>query len=148
MHSYSRDTLAKLANMGTHVVAPPYPDCLVVLVNLQSWRKKYYRLSTTLTINNLCKKSLFRQLEVWTKTHQSNYQNTPHGVACFMRHYTCVWELATEIGKDKKGYEERSNLAERLSCVFYPMLLSLHNFSRRHALKDKKNLLFSWNCIY
>lgn len=39
MHSYSRDTLAKLANMGTHVVAPPYPDFLVVLLNLQIWGK-------------------------------------------------------------------------------------------------------------
>lgn len=98
MHSYSRDTFAKLANMGMHAVAvaPPYPDCLVVLVNLQSW-EKYYRLSTTLTINNLCKKSLFHQLKVRTKTHQSNYQHTPHGVACFMRHYSC------ESYGDRKG---------------------------------------------
>lgn len=56
MHFYSRDTFAKLANMGMHAVAlaPPYRDCLVVRVNLQSW-EKYYRLSATLTINNLCK---------------------------------------------------------------------------------------------
>lgn len=40
-----------LANMGIHagVVAPPYRDCPVVLVNLQS-SEKYYRLSATLTM--------------------------------------------------------------------------------------------------